>query len=138
MLLDRLAWRPLASAAAERHCPAMDCSVAMSTFTVPPRSGSLPGAADGRACRRQAAGRRPQAVPPSTDAAALLPRGRRRRHPPPVSSSPTGDRPAARGTRCWTLHGVAGAVDVEVDAPDDGELGAVLAALAELLGTAAP
>src|SRR5947209_858016 len=138
MLLDKLAWRPAASAAAERHCPAMDCSVAMSTFTVPPRSGSFPGAADGRGARPPAAGRRPQPAPSSTDPAPPLPRWRHPRHPPPVTSTPAGDGPAARGTRCWSLHGAEGVVDVEVDAPDDGELGTVLGALGELLGTAAP
>ena len=55
-----------------------------------------------------------------------------------MTSTPAGDGPAARGTRCWSLHGAEGVVDVEVDAPDDGELGTVLGALGELLGTAAP
>src|SRR3954452_13244161 len=36
MLLDRAACRPVASAASARHCPAIDCRVAMSTFTGPP------------------------------------------------------------------------------------------------------
>jgi DNA segregation ATPase FtsK/SpoIIIE, S-DNA-T family len=55
-----------------------------------------------------------------------------------VTSSSPGNRPAARGTRCWTLHGVEGVVDVSVTAADDDELGAVLPALGRLLGTAGP
>ena len=40
MLLDRVACRPAVSAASVRHCPAIDCRVAMSTFT---GSSSDPG-----------------------------------------------------------------------------------------------
>ncbi|MGY1735139.1 FtsK/SpoIIIE domain-containing protein [Geodermatophilus sp. SYSU D00684] len=45
--------------------------------------------------------------------------------------------PAGAEARCWTLVGAEGAVDVEVRAPDDARLDAVLAPLADALGTAA-
>ena len=41
--LDRVVCRAAVSAASARHCPAIDCRVAMSTFMDPPPSGSLPG-----------------------------------------------------------------------------------------------
>src|SRR5688500_14158329 len=61
MPLDRVACRPLLSAASARHCPAIDCRVAMSTFTGPPPSGPLPVAANARASGARRVRRRPQA-----------------------------------------------------------------------------
>ncbi|MGY1832344.1 FtsK/SpoIIIE domain-containing protein [Geodermatophilus sp. SYSU D01180] len=45
--------------------------------------------------------------------------------------------PAGAEARCWTLVGAEGAVDVEVRAPDDARLDAVLTPLAAALGAAA-
>src|SRR5215218_4803154 len=42
--------------------------------------------------------------------------------------------PSPRATRCWTLISADGALDVEVTARDDERVGAVLSALARLLG----
>ena len=50
------------------------------------------------------------------------------------TASPTG-RPSSR---CWTLVGAAGSLDVEVHAPDDALLGDVLTGLADALGGSVP
>src|SRR5690348_12930249 len=126
MLAERPAWRPVASAASERHCPAMDCSVAMSTFMVPPRPGPLPVAADGRASGRPAAGvvhragscpQMPGELPAGRGAGGTIPL---------VTARSATDRPASRGARSWTLHGGEGLLDVEVTAAEDDGLGTVL------------
>jgi DNA segregation ATPase FtsK/SpoIIIE, S-DNA-T family len=53
-----------------------------------------------------------------------------------VTDAPT--PPATRASRCWSLTGFEGSLDVEVVAADDAPLGAVRRELSRLLGRTAP
>src|SRR3712207_6401240 len=94
----------------------MDCRVAMSTFTVPPRSGSLPVPANAKTFGdgpfrvvhspvvvHRCVGARP-ADPASADKIAA------------VTDSSTARSPGAPAARCWTLSGDMGSLDVEITA----------------------
>src|SRR3954449_5950051 len=113
MLLDRAACRPVASAASARHWPAIDCRVAMSTFTGPPQNpgtsrsaGTVGGGArlsPGLSTATVVVHKSPDGGPPASAA----------RHHPGVIP-PTAPAAGARQTaRCWTLCSADGAVDVE-------------------------
>ena len=115
MLLDRVACRAVVSAASLRHCPAIDCSVAMSTFTGPPPFRVPPGAANARTAGAGASAVVHRRAPLSTDPAGAAHDGRSAGHDRAGDRPPS--RPAGRAARPgWTLVGAEGAVDVEVTA----------------------
>src|SRR3954467_12785270 len=106
----------------------------MSTFMGPPSgpgtSGSLGtlGRATGRATDLSTGGR-------LSTVHGRLPRGGSScRHDHAVTASSTRDPARIPTTRCWTLHGTEGTVDVEVDARDGDTVADLLTPLARALG----
>src|SRR5215210_601457 len=138
MVLERAACRPVASAASERHCPAMDCRVAMSIFTSPPPIRVPPGRRNGKGPVSQDRAVRPQRAPLSTEGVQLPRNGTGAGQDPAVIDAPPPAGPRPRASRCWTLCSADGAVDVQVVAADDDRLGAVLPGVAAALGVAVP
>ena len=123
-----------------RHCPAMRLQGGDVDLH---GSSSDPGPSRSR----RTLGRRQRRSRPRCPQAAPLSTGRRLRGPgtpSPSGHDAAGDRrpppptaARARATRCWTLCGGEGAVDVEVDArTTDDRLGDVLPALGTALGRA--
>ena len=55
-----------------------------------------------------------------------------------MTTLPSSDRRLARASRCWTLRGDEGVVDVEVTARDDHRVADVLPLLRRTLGVPAP
>src|SRR4051794_8351041 len=106
----------------------------MSTFMGPPsgpgtsRSLGTLGRATGRATDLSTGGR-------FSTVRGRLPRGGSScRHDHAVTTSSTSDPARIRTTRCWTLHGTEGTVDVEVDARDGDTVADLLPPLARALG----
>src|SRR3954464_12945433 len=106
----------------------------MSTFMGPPsgpgtsRSLGTLGRATGRATDLSTGGR-------FSTVHGRLPRGGSScRHDHAVTASSISDPARIRTTRCWTLHGTEGTVDVEVDARDGDTVADLLTPLARALG----
>src|SRR3954454_570082 len=106
----------------------------MSTFMGPPsgpgtsRSLGTLGRATGRATDLSTGGR-------FSTVHGRLPRGGSScRHDHAVTASSTRDPARIPTTRCWTLHGTEGTVDVEVDARDGDTVADLLTPLARALG----